>query len=254
LSSVFALALAGWGLPIAVIGVSPEAAVAIAALVITGLSNAILDVSGFTLVQRGVGTEDRMFVFGLMEGLFGLALVVGSVAAPALDATLGTRGALLGAGAILPLVAAATWRAIAKCYADAEVHERRLELLRRNALFAPLPLTALDRLAESMKPVAFEPGEAVMRKGEPGDRYVLVESGDIAVTDAGRRLATCGPGEGVGEIALLRSIPRTASVVALVPVTAFEVAPDEFVDAVAGPSAGSAAEALVEARLASDRR
>jgi CRP-like cAMP-binding protein len=49
---------------------------------------------------------------------------------------------------------------------------------------------------------------------------VLVESGDIAVTDAGRRRATCGPGEGVGEIALLRRIPRTASVVALVPVTA----------------------------------
>jgi hypothetical protein len=250
LPTVFALALAGWGLPIAVIGVSPEAAVAVTALFVTGLSNAVLDVSGFTLVQRGVRNEDRMLVFGVMEGLFGLALLLGSLAAPVLDGALGTRGALLVAGAILPLVALSTWHPVAGSYADVEVRERRLSLLRRNPLFAPLPLTALDRLAESMEPVAYESGQILMRKGDRGDCYVLLESGEVAVTDGGRRLATCGAGQGVGEIALLRSVPRTASVVALAPVTAFEIQASVFLEAVAGPSAQAAAETLVEARLA----
>ena len=66
LGVVFVIALAGWGLPLALIGAWPAAAVALAALFVAGMSNAMLDVSGFTLVQRGVRNEDRVTVFGLM--------------------------------------------------------------------------------------------------------------------------------------------------------------------------------------------
>ena len=107
-----------------------------------------------------------------------------------------------------------TWRPIARRRTVAAGTEAHLALLRRNALFAPLPLTALDRLAERLVPVAFEPGDDVMRKGEPGEQYVLIAEGEVDVSDDATHLRLCGPGEGVGEIALLHRVPRTATVTA----------------------------------------
>ena len=58
----------------------------------------------------------------------------------------------------------------------APLSEARLALLRSNPVFAPLPLTALDRLAESLVPVSFATGEALMREHEPGEEYLLIEA------------------------------------------------------------------------------
>jgi len=254
LTSVFAVALVGWGLPLVLIGAWPVAALALAALFVTGLSNAVLDVSGFTLVQRGVRNEDRVTMFGVMEGLLGVGLLAGSLVAPALVALLGARGALVVAGAILPILALATWRPIAHRARSTELTERHLALLRRNPLFAPLPLTALDRLAESLVPVSFGAGDIVMRKGEPGDEYLLIAEGEVDVEDDGRVLGTCGPGDGVGEIALLRSVPRTATVAARTHVEGYTIDAAAFLAAVAGPAAAAAAEAVASARLRHSRR
>jgi cyclic nucleotide-binding protein/MFS transporter len=253
LGTVFVVALAGWGLPLLLIGAWPVALIALAALFVTGVSNAVLDVSGFTLVQRGVANEDRVTVFAVMEGLFGVGLLLGSLAAPALDALIGTQWALVVAGAILPLCALATARLIRRSAdrdAAAEVH---LDLLRRNPLFAPLPLTALDRLAEGMSPCSFSPGEVVMRKGEPGDHYVLIADGEVDVSDDGRSLVTLGPGDGLGEIALLRRVPRTATATARTSVTGYAIGAPAFLAAVAGPAAAAAAEAVVADRLQRSR-
>ncbi|MGH3132729.1 MAG: cyclic nucleotide-binding domain-containing protein, partial [Gaiellaceae bacterium] len=215
LAKVCLLSLAGWGLPLVVIGAWPTAALALGALFVTGVSNAILDISGFTLVQRGVRNEDRVTMFGVMEGLFGAGLLAGSLLAPLLVATLGARGTFVVTGALLPLLSLLTSRAVLGGARRSTLVEDRIALLRRNELFSLLPLTALDRLAESLAPLSFEPGDVVMRKGERGDHYVLIAEGDVEVSDDGRRLGTCGSGEGVGEIALLRQVPRTATVTAL---------------------------------------
>jgi CRP-like cAMP-binding protein len=122
-------------------------------------------------------------------------------------------------------------------------------LLRSNPLFAPLPLTALDRLAESLSPVAFAKGDLVMQKGEPGDHYVLIANGEVDVTDDERLLRCCGPGDGVGEIALLRRVPRTATVTAKTAVTGFTIDAHTFLAAVSGLAAAAAAEAIAAARL-----
>jgi len=249
LARVFTIALVGWGLPLMFIGAWPAAAVALAALFVTGLSNAVLDVSGFTLVQRGVPNEDRVTMFGVMEGLFGLGLLVGSLLGPALVALLGVRGGLLVAGAILPVLALATWRPIASRTHRSPLLERRLALLRSNPLFAPLPLTALDRLAETVVPVAFEPGEALMREGEVGEEYVVIEDGTVDVSAGGRPLGTCGSGEGVGEIALLRGVRRTATVVARTHVEAYAIDAATFLLAVSGPAAAVAADRIASSRL-----
>jgi MFS family permease len=249
LARVFAIALAGWGLPLLLIGAWPVAALALAALFVTGLSNAVLDVSGFTLVQRGVSNEDRVTMFGVMEGLFGLGLLAGSLVGPALVALFGARGGLLAAGAILPILALLTWRPIASRMQRSPLLDRRLAVLRSNPLFAPLPLTAVDRLAETVVPVSFGPGEALMREGEPGEEYLVIEGGEVEVSAGGRSLGTCGPGDGVGEIALLHGVRRTATVIARTPVEAYAIDGATFLAAVSGPAAAAAAEAIASNRL-----
>jgi hypothetical protein len=253
LGSVFVVALAAWGLPLVAIGAWPVAAIALAGLFVTGVSNAILDVSGFTLVQRGVGNEDRVTMFAAMEALFGVGLLTGSLAAPALDAFVGTRGALVVAGALLPLCALLTGRTIRKTSGRGPTSEEHFDLLRSNELFAPLPLTALDRLSEGMTLRSFEPGEVVMRKGDPGDHYLLIAEGRLDVTDGEHALATLGPGDGAGEIALLRAVPRTATATAATHVAAYTIDAPVFLEAVAGPAAAAACERLVTSRIERSR-
>ncbi|HUF02413.1 MAG TPA: cyclic nucleotide-binding domain-containing protein [Gaiellaceae bacterium] len=249
LSGVFVLALAAWGLPLAVIGAWPVAALALAALFVTGISNAVLDVAGFTLMQRGTRNEDRVTVFGFLEVLVGVALLAGSLVAPVLVAVFGARGAFVVAGAILPALALATWRPIARETGERPLLEERIALLRRDPLFAPLPLTALDLLAERMTPISYAAGETLMRKGERGQEYVLLASGEVDVTDDGRALGAVGPGEGVGEIALLYDVPRTATVVARSAVDGFRIDSSTFLDALTGPAAGAIAERIAAHRL-----
>jgi MFS family permease len=254
LGTVCAVALAVWGLPLVLIGAWPYAAVALAALFVTGVSNAVLDISGFTLVQRGVRNEDRMLIFGVLESLLGIGLLLGSLVAPGLVALFGIRGAFVVSGAILPLLAVVTWRSIVRSAAHSTLTEDHIALLRRNPLFAPLPLTALDRLAERLVPLTFEPGEVAMRKGDPGDHYLLIAEGEFEVSDDERLLRTCGPGDGVGEIALLHRVPRTATVTACSPVRAYAIDAPTFLAAVAGPSAAAMAAAIASARLAASER
>ncbi len=254
LGTVCVLALAGWGIPLVFIGAWPYAAVALAALFVTGVSNAVLDISGFTLVQRSVRNEDRMLVFGVLEGLLGIGLLLGSLLAPALIAVFGIRGAFVAAGAILPLLAVVTARSIVRTARRSALAEAHIALLRRNPLFAPLPLTALDRLAERLVPVTFETGQVVMRRGDPGDHYLLIAEGEVEVSVDDRLLRTCGAGDGVGEIALLHRVPRTATVTACSPVTAYAIDAGTFLAAVSGPSAAAMAAAIVSSRLETSER
>ena len=77
----------------------------------------------------------------------------------------------------------------------------------------------------------------------------MIASGEVDIRDGDRTLRTCGAGEGIGEIALLRRVPRTATAVARTPVRAYAIDSPSFLAAVAGPGASASAEAVVEARL-----
>jgi hypothetical protein len=250
LAPSFAVALTGWGLPIAVIGGWPYAGLAVVALLIVGVSNAILDVAGFTLLQRGIPDDRRTSVFRLLEGTVGIAVAVGSIAAPVLVEAFGVTGALGITGAILPIVAVATWPWVSRIDREAVIPERELAILRAVPMFALLPLTALERLAGSLVPLRFAAGDVLMREGEPGDRYYVVAEGRLDVSQGGRLLRHCGPGVGVGEIALLRRIPRTATVVAAEPTEVFALDSADFLAAVSGDArSAAAAERVVGERL-----
>src|SRR5687768_9946964 len=93
------------------------------------------------------------------------------------------------------------------------------------AELAPLPLLdgapapALEHLAALLSPVEAAPGEVLVREGEHAHDFVLVRGGAAEVAVGGAPLAVLGAGELVGELALLRRVPRTATVTATAPLT-----------------------------------
>ena len=88
------------------------------------------------------------------------------------------------------------------------------------SLFAGLPEQELDALASSAAEVEFAEGDALTTEGDLGHCLFVVESGAAVVTSGDERLGDVGPGDVVGEIAVLSSGRRTASVVATTPVRA----------------------------------
>ena len=99
--------------------------------------------------------------------------------------------------------------------AGATVHE-----LSRIGLLATLPGETIARLAERMRREQIDSGAGVVSEGEAGDRFYVVLSGMLAVSQATRGAqSVLRPGDYFGEVALAMNIPRTASVRALTPVT-----------------------------------
>ncbi len=238
-----------WGLPLAVVGLLPNPVVALAAMVVIGISNAIYDVALFTILQRGSSNEERAPIMSVLEGVIGVGAITGSLLAPVLLLAFGTRGALVAAGAILPILALVIYRRIGQDERISLVDEDLVHLLRRVPAFAELPLTAIERLAAGLVPVRFVAGQSVMTQGEPGDRFVVIATGEVDVIVDGRTIHRLGPGAGVGEIALLRSGPRTATVKAVTDVTGYSVDAMTFLASVAGPAAAAVTERMAQANL-----
>ena len=244
-----AAALAYWGAPIAVIGLLPFPAVALAAMVVTGIANAVYDVAIITIFQRGASNQERAAVFSVFEGVAGLGLVTGSLLAPALLAAFGPSGALAIAGAILPIISLIVYARIGRADRVSVVDEDVVRLVRRVDVFAELPLTAVERLVAGMTPVSAARGEVLVREGEPGDTFVILASGQAEVTVDGRQLDRLGPGAGFGEVALLRRSPRTATVTALSDLTGYAVDADTFACAVSGPATAAISEQVASMHL-----
>lgn len=246
------VSLAAWSAPIAVIGLAPVAAVAFAALAIVGVANALLDVGGFTLLQRIVPNHLRGRVFGALEGSVSLTMGLGSLVAPVLHDWLGLQAALIAAGAVLPILAVLSVGLVRAADGAAVVPDEQLALLREIPMFRPLGMTAFEHLAGSMTRVTFPAGAPLMRQGDAGDAYYVLASGEAAVVQDGREVRRIEAGDGCGEIALLRDVPRTATVEARTPIEAYRLERDAFLEAVTGtPTSLAAADRLVDERLAS---
>ena len=249
-SSTFALSLAMWGLPIAVLGVVADPYLAIGLLAVVGLSNAILDVTAYTLLQRSTPNEARVGVMGLLDSGAAASAAIGGLVASALVAAVGIQGALVVTGAILPIAAVITWPPLRRAESEAGTHDAQARLLRSDPLLSPLSLSIVEELAAVLEPVDFADGAPLIREGEGGDRYLIVATGTVDVSQAGQWLRRLGPGSGVGEISLLRDTPRTATVRAVGPVTAYALDREPFLLAVTGHSAvRTAAEGIVTEHL-----
>jgi predicted MFS family arabinose efflux permease len=249
LAGPFGLAIVLWGAPLALIGVWPEAAPALVLLGILGAANTVVDVASMTLLQRAVRDDVLARVFGVLESFMYLTVGLGAAVAPLLVAGLGARGALIATGALLPALGLVAWRRLAAIDAAAAPPEAELAVLRTLPIFAPLPVETIEPLAARLARTTLPAGAVVFRAGDPGDRFYVVGEGEVEVelADGAQRL---GPGEGFGEIALLRDVPRTATVTARSDVVLYALERDDFIAAVTGhPESAEAADVLVSTRL-----
>ena len=253
LTSNFLLGILLWGVPISLIGVFPEPAPALVFLAMVGLGNTLVDVSAFTLLQRAVPDEVLARVFGAVQGLWVGTIGVGAIVAPLLIAAVDVRGALLVTGALLPVLATLLRRRLAELDA-VPIPERELELLRGINIFAPLPPATLESLANALVPVHIEGGREIVREGEAGDRFYIIESGRVEVLSDGQVINEEAAGEYFGEISLLRNVPRTATVRAKGDVELRALERDDFIAAVTGHAASAeVADSVVSTRLSSLR-
>ena len=133
--------------------------------------------------------------------------------------------------------------------------ERRLELLKGVPAFVCLPTSALEELATLLKEHRYPSGATLVTEGEEGDRLYLIAEGHAEVSTTGQGgpvpLATLRPGELFGEIALLRDVPRNATVAARTGVRLYALEGDDFLEAVTGHAqSAAAADAVTRERLA----
>ena len=245
------LGLVLWGLPLAGIGIAPQAVLAFGFVAIAGAGRAILDAAGRTLLQR-VSTDDVLArILGVLEGLQMAALAIGSVTAPVLVLVLGPQGALIVAGLIMPTIAVLTWRALRAIDTGVVVPDAWLDALRGVPMFAPLAPAVVERLAAGADAWTAQAGTEIITQGEAGDRFHLIVSGAVEVTVGGRFVRSEGPGEFFGEIALVRDIPRTATVRATTDVELLSLAREPFLAALTGHRISrSAVDAIANERLA----
>jgi hypothetical protein len=245
----FGLALVFWGVPIALLGPWPELAAAVILLSIVGAANSIEDVAVFTLLQRLVPDQVLTRVLGVTWSLAMGGVALGSIAAPVLVEAIGPRPAFAAVGSILPLLVLMTYRRLAEID-EAVAPVAELELIERVPMFAPLSVAAKERIAANLVPIYLEPGEVVIRSGETGDRFYIVGEGELDISADGLH-TTAHSMDYFGEIALLRDVPRTATVTALVDTRLYALSREDFLAAVTGHRAAHAAgDALVAERLA----
>jgi MFS family permease len=238
------------GIPLALIGVWPNAGLAYVLLVVLGIGYALSEVALLTLTQRLASDDVLARVFGVEESLQVVATALGSLAAAGLVGALGNRGALTVVGLAEPVVALALWRRIAGFAAGTAVPERAFALVRGLPLFAPLPMAMVETLTLRLQQREHAAGDVIIRQGEEGDTFFVIADGSVEVREDGELRRREGSGDFFGEIALLRDVPRTATVTAITPVTTLAMDREDFLAGV-GSHARSAtvAEAVVSDRL-----
>ena len=252
LAVVFGIALVFWGLPIMLMAPGNYFAAAIVLLAIVGAANSVEDVALFTLLQRTIPDDVLTRALGLVWGLVMGAVAIGSIAAPLAVDVLGPRAALVAVGLILPLLTLATYRRLVEID-RAVAPAPELALIDRVPMFAPLSIALKERVAASLAPVSVSAGEVVIRAGDVGDRFYIVAGGELDIEVGGLHSAA-GEGDYVGEIALLRDVPRTATVTAAVDSELYALERAAFLEAITGHSAAHAAgQEVADARLARDQ-
>jgi len=254
IASGFGLGLALVGLPLLVLAALPHTAAALILLGVVGLGTTFVDVAGLTLLQRAVPDEVLTRVMGVVQSVFVGTLGLGAVLAPVLISGLGIRWALAATGALLPVLALLAWPSLRRLDETVAKPPGNLELLRSIPIFRPLPPATLEQLTHEVEVVHLPAEREIIRQGEHGDRFYIITGGEVEVRVDGEPTRKMHAGDYFGEIALLRDVPRTATVTALTDVDLLTLERDEFITAVTGhPESAEAAHAVIASRLGSLR-
>ena len=230
----FGIGIALWGLPIALIPLFPREATALILLACVGFGNALVDVGLYTLMARLAPDAVLARLFGLQESLVSLTVGLGAVSASFFIDLTSVSAAMVAVGALCPILVVATWRRLGRPDRNIGELDKDIALLHGLPMLQPLPLPSIEQLARGLEPVHVPTGQPVFRQGDPADRFYVIETGTADVIGDGRLVTTLGPGEGFGEIALLRRVRRTATVRAATDLELQALTCDRFLPVVTG--------------------
>ena len=180
----------------------------------------LLDVVNTTLIQRIVPDALRGRAMGVLQTSSAVMYALGAFAMPLMADAIGVAPVLIGAAVVMTAGAA-----LALLLSSGQAEPEAVDALRMRLLdqpiFAGLPPGRLESAARRLVSVPVDPGEVVVRQGDPADRFYVIDSGALRVTQVAHGdeavLRELGPGEVFGEIGLLKGIPRTATVTATTP-------------------------------------
>ena len=253
LATIYVAAGALFAGSVAVIGFDPGSVVVLACVVGAGMGWAFVYVEALTLAQRLAGDDVMSRVFGVMESSMMASQAAGALVVPLLIALFGPTAAITACGLGLGLVVAAAAPTLIRADRLVPSRVRQLQALRRVPMFGPLSAPVLERLATSSTTMQVDAAETIVTAGQIGDRFYVILSGEVEVAPltGGRRTLTAG--ESFGEIALVRDIPRTATVTATSSTELLALERGAFLEALTGqPRSRALADAVSRRRLAAD--
>lgn len=251
LSLVLALSILATSLALLILGLVPTAALAFAMLAAVGLSGSVFDLTGRMLLQRAAPADSLGAAFAIFEGLSDAGLLLGALLVRLSIAFGGVRAALLVPGGTGLLLLAALWRQLRAIDRRTVVPQVEIRMLRALPIFNALPALALEGIAGELEQVQVPAGTVVVHEGAPGELYYAIAAGQLEVSQQGHLLSTLSRGDGFGEIALVRGVPRTATVTATTPATLYTLDKAAFVLVLTGHAlAASRAHQVADARIA----
>jgi MFS family permease len=254
LGSAFGAGLAIAGLPIALIALVPHTPAAVVMLALAGLGTTIVDVAGVTLLQRSVPDAVLTRVMGVVQSVFVGTLGLGAVLAPVFIHAVGARWTFAVVGTPIVVAATLAWPRLRRLDRETAQAPANVDVLRVLPIFTPLPAAIVEQLARDARPLHVDGGGRIVVEGERGEDFYVILNGDVEVHADGKPPQVLRRGDSFGEIALLRDVPRTATVTALSPVDLLTIDRGDFLAAVTGnPESAAAAHAVAAARLGSLR-
>jgi MFS family permease len=224
------------GLAFALAGQAGTPVVALVLVAVSGAGKLFYDVASRTFVQRLLPDHLLTAMFGLQESFTMTGIALGTLAAPILVGLVGAQGAFLAAGSFLPLTALASYAVLRRLDAGTAVPVDVLELLMQVPTLAVLAPRIVERMARDAVVVHVPTGQGVVQQGDVGTRFYVIATGRVSVAIDGSEIRELGPGGWFGEIALLRDVPRTASVTALTDVSLWGVDRESFLASVTAVS------------------
>jgi hypothetical protein len=213
---------------------------------VVGVGGAVFDTTSQTLTQRAAPPDSIAGSFSIREALANLGLALGVVLVRVVVSLAGLKAALFAPAVVGAILLVVRWRRLRAIDDAAVVPQVQIQLLRSLALFAALPMQTLEGLAHRLTLELAPRGVNVITEGEGGDCYYCVADGRLSVVRKGQLVQTLNRGDGFGEMALLRNVPRQATVTADSDSMLYRLDKRSFLEMISSfPTASAFAEAVI---------
>lgn len=227
LDRLLAVSVAIGGAAFVIFGLWAFTAVAVVCISLIGLAETVEFAAYETLLQQAVPPESIGRASGTMDSLLFNMVFIGTAISGAAAALFGLQASITATGVLVLLATAAAWWSLR----GRTVGQINPEALAKIPAFAGVSPAVREWAVRRMVREQVPTGTVVIRQGDDGDRFYTIAQGTVQVEARANGQNTTrelGPGDFFGEIALLHDIPRTATIVALQPLTLWAMSREDF--------------------------